>query len=108
MRSAVLLTAAAQRDLEELHSFVVSTDSPRSADRLLDALQKMMGTLSISPERGGYPRELLALGIHEYRQLLVKSYRIIYRIASRTVYIHLITDGRRDMRALLERRLLGD
>jgi toxin ParE1/3/4 len=86
MRSTVLLTATAQRDLEELHSFVVSTDAPRSADRLLDTLQKMMATLSVSPQRGGYPRELLALGIHEYRQLLFKSYRIIHRIAPRRVY----------------------
>jgi hypothetical protein len=31
---------------------------------------------------------------------------IVYRVSKQTVYIYLITDGRRDMEALLRRRLL--
>jgi toxin ParE1/3/4 len=32
---------------------------------------------------------------------------VIYRIIDRRVYVYLVADGRRDMQALLERRLLG-
>lgn len=32
---------------------------------------------------------------------------MIYRVIGRQVFIYLIADGRRDMQALLQRRLLG-
>jgi len=53
------------------------------------------------------PRELEALGILDYRQLALPPYRLIYRVAAKKVFIFVIADGRRDMQALLERRLLG-
>jgi toxin ParE1/3/4 len=65
-----------------------------------------METLANLPERGSHPKELLALGIREYRQTFFKPYRIVYRVVARRVYVYLIADGRRDMQALLERRLL--
>jgi toxin ParE1/3/4 len=43
----------------------------------------------------------------EYRQTFFKAYRLIYRVIGRRVYAYLIADGRRDMQALLEQRLLG-
>ena len=59
------------------------------------------------PGRGSYPGELAAIGIKEYRQILFKSYRVIYRVSGSQVLIYLIVDGRRDMQAVLARRLLG-
>ena len=59
------------------------------------------------PERGSYPKELVALGIKEYRQTAFKPYRVIYRIVGDQVVIYLIVDGRRDMPSVLARRLLG-
>ena len=38
--------------------------------------------------------------------MFFKPYRIIYRVLEDGVYILMITDGRRNMRALLQRRLL--
>ena len=70
-------------------------------------IETALAGLSDSPERGAYPKELLALGIREYREIFFKPYRIIYRIVEKNVYILLIVDGRRDMQALLQRRLLG-
>ena len=51
-------------------------------------------------------KELLTLGIREYRQIFFKPYRIIYRVMEKNVYVLLIVDGRRDMQSLLQRRLL--
>jgi toxin ParE1/3/4 len=59
------------------------------------------------PARGSYPRELLDLGIKEYRQVFFKPYRLIYRVVARDVVVFVIADGRRDMQSLLARRLLG-
>jgi toxin ParE1/3/4 len=59
------------------------------------------------PERGSYPKELVALGIKEYRQTAFKPYRVIYRVVGSQVVIYLIVDGRRDMQSVLARRLLG-
>jgi toxin ParE1/3/4 len=50
---------------------------------------------------------LVALGIKEYRQTAFKPYRVIYRVEGIRVMIYLIADGRRDMQAVLARRLLG-
>lgn len=64
-------------------------------------------TLAASPQRGSFPGELLTLGIRDYRQAFFKPYRVIYRVLGDQVYVYLIADGRRDMQALLQRRLLG-
>jgi toxin ParE1/3/4 len=64
--------------------------------------------LSRLPERGSYPKELVSLGIKEYRQTFFKPYRLIYRVADNKVIVFLIVDGRRDMQAVLARRLLGN
>jgi toxin ParE1/3/4 len=63
--------------------------------------------LSKFPERGVYPKELIALGIREYREVFFKPYRIIYRIKDKNVYVLLIVDGRREMQSLLRRRMLN-
>lgn len=46
------------------------------------------------------------LRIREYREVLVKPYRIIHRVIDETVCVMLIVDGRRDVRSLLHRRLV--
>ncbi len=102
----VLLTDDAARDLEELYAYIAQHDSSRRADAVLDKLEGILEGLRESPERGAYPKELIALGIREYRQVFFKPYRLIYRVIGKKVYVLLIADGRRDMQTLLERRLL--
>ena len=107
MTYKVLLTAGAESDLDDLHNYIAKHDSPSSADYVLDSLIEVAESLAIFPERGSYPQELLALGIREYRQSFFKPYRVIYRVTGKQVIIYVIADGRRDMQALLSRRLLG-
>jgi toxin ParE1/3/4 len=107
MRFAVLLTNDAARDLDEIYTFIVGHDSSQKADFVLAQIEKVFSRLSEFPERGAYPKELLALGIREYREIFFKPYRIIYRVMNNIVYVLLIVDGRRDMQSLLQRRLLN-
>ena len=102
----VFLTNDASGDLEELYDYIASHDAPGKADYVLDQIEKAFSSLSENPERGVYPKELLAIGLREYREIFFKPYRIIYRIMADNVYIMVIADGRRDMQTLLQRRLL--
>lgn len=103
----VLLTQGAEQDLESIYDHIAEFDCKANADYVLDRLLEIVESLSTFPERGPYPKELVALGIREYRQAAFKPYRVIYRLMGREVYIHVIADGRRDMQSLLARRLLG-
>ena len=106
MPFAVLLTKDAARDLNELYDYIAVHDSPRKANYVLKQIEKTFSTLYEFPERGVYPKELLKLGIREYREIFFKPYRIIFRVMDKNVYVLLIVDGRRDMHSLLQRRLL--
>ena len=106
MLFAVMLTNYAARDLEELYDCIPLHDEPLKADYVLAQIENAFSRLSEFPEQGSYPKELLAVGIREYREVFFKPYRIIYRVMAENVYIFLIADGRRDMQTLLERRLL--
>ena len=106
-RHEVLLTEGAEQDLEDLYDYIAESDCAANANRVLDRLLEVAQSLEQFPERGAYPKELLELGIRDYRQTSFKPYRIIYRVLGLKVYIHLIVDGRRNMQSLLSRRLLG-
>ncbi len=103
----VLLTEGAEQDLEAIHNYISEFDCVANANYVLDELMEVVESLSIFPERGNYPKELVSLGIKEYRQAFFKSYRVIYRATGSQIIIHLIADGHRDMQSVLARRLLG-
>lgn len=107
MSLPIYFTQSAERDLLAIYDYIAEQDSAQKANRLLDQLQEKINALSESPERGTYPKELLNIGMREYRQIYFKPYRVIYRVYGGKILIYLIADGRRDMQALLERRLLG-
>lgn len=106
-RFEVELTQGAEDDLEAIHGYLAEHRSMEAAESLLDAFLEKISTLERYPERGSVPKELEALGVREFRQILLDPYRLIYRVTGGKVVILVIADGRRDMQALLERRLLG-
>lgn len=102
----VKLTRGAEDDLEKLYDYLAEQGSPAIADALLDAVLEKVDALEQYPHRGSVPKELVGLGIRTFRQLVHSPYRIIYRVIGQEVFVLLIADGRRDMQARLERRLL--
>ncbi len=103
----VLLTEGAEQDLESIYDYIAEFDCKTNADYVLDRLLEVVDSLTAFPERGAYLKELVALGIRDYRQISFKPYRVIYRVMGQRVYIYVIADARRDMQLLLARRLLG-
>ena len=107
MTFEVFLTDDALDDLEAIGHYIAATDSPQQADYVLGKIEEAYLGLYELPERGVYPKELLDLGIRDYREIFFKPYRIIYRLHGERVDVYLIADGRRDMQSLLQRRLLS-
>ncbi len=107
MKYRVLLTDDAVHDLEEIDDYISKHDSPQNADYLLKQIEELILTLADFPDRGAFPKELLSLGIKEYREVFFKPYRIIYRVIGADVIVYMIADGGRDMQTLLQRRMLA-
>jgi toxin ParE1/3/4 len=103
----LLLTDDAAHDLEDICDYINLHDSPGRMDYVLEQLEKAFASLAEKPHHGAYPKELLSIGIREYREIFFKPYRIIYRVMDENVYVLLIAGGRRDMQTLLQRRLLA-
>ena len=106
MRYEVRFTLGAKYDVEQLHAYMAETAGTDQAERLLDRLVEAIESLAAFPERGAHPKELLAFGFRDFRQMVVHPDRIIYRVLDHQVFVDLIADGRRDMQTLLARRLL--
>ena len=106
MKYRVYISQAAQDDLFDIYRHILAHDSVQAGDHVVDKIEELCLSLCQSPQRGDIPVELGRISVSNYRQLHFKPYRIIYAIDGDKVYIHCILDGRRDLRDLLERRLL--
>lgn len=102
----VLYTDEAERDIEAIHAYIATNGSLEAADRLALAIIDRIATLEEYPYRGTIPRELDGTGFTEFRQVVVGSYRLIYRTVDKTVNVTLIVDGRRDVASVLSERLV--
>lgn len=58
------------------------------------------------PQSGYVPAELLDFGGLNFREALSGQNRVVYEVRDDTIYIHVVTDTRRDLRTLLQKRLL--
>jgi toxin ParE1/3/4 len=106
MPFSVQVTAGAERDLEGISTYLKEQEGQAVAERVLGDILAAAANLARLPERGAHPRELQALGILDFRQVIVPPYRMIYRIVGQVVYLYLVADGRRDFQTLLEQCLL--
>jgi toxin ParE1/3/4 len=105
-RYELKISPDALRDLEDIDDYIARHDGRAKADYVIARIESVIESLAVTPRRGPYVPELLLLGIREYRQVFFKPYRVIYGVKDETVRVYLIADGRRDMSALLSRRML--
>jgi addiction module RelE/StbE family toxin len=93
--AAVRWTQRARDDLRDIHDFI-ARDSPRAAEALVERLLTATERLAVFPESGRVVPEFPALG---YREIIVSSYRVLYRLADNTVWITAVVHGRRLLRS---------
>ena len=107
MSFKVELTRSGVVDLEDIVDWISREDSVEKALHVLEEIEARTTSLSKLPERDSVPPELRNLGIDKYREIFFKPYRILYHVKDQRVIVNLIADGRRDMSALLQRRLIA-
>jgi len=93
-------TRTAADDLEEIAGHIAE-DAPVAAARFVRRIRHAAHSLAELPERGRRVPELEPLDL---RELLQGSYRLIYRVEPKAVFVVTIAHGARDLEALWERR----
>jgi toxin ParE1/3/4 len=106
MKPLVIISEPALCDLLSINDYYLLTVNDKTAAAIIDRLEAAVNSLADFPERGSIPKELLVLGIGQYRQIIAKPYRIIFELLPEKVVVHAVLDGRRDMQALLTQRLV--
>jgi len=93
MDRRVVWTEAAWNDLEAAADYIVK-DSPRYAAAFVQEVRDAARTLVRFSERG---RMLPEFRQPEFRELLVRSYRLVYTVESDAVYILGLIHGARNI-----------
>jgi toxin ParE1/3/4 len=96
---------SAKQDIKDIYSFIYERSGPNSADAVIDQIEQRIDNLATMPGRGNIPKELIAIGRKDYRELHFKPYRTFYRIIGSKVEVMAVWDGRRNIAALLQLRL---
>ena len=99
-RFNVRITKSAERDIEEIWSFIASDDIEEAA-KFVDKLEKQLRTLGAFSERCPLIAENEILGTR-YRHLICGNYRTIFKVSGRTVYVLRVIHAAR----LLERLVI--
>ena len=106
MTCKVLLTNAAERDMQLICDYFSANQQERRVEHFLVQMEKVFQRISQTPEAGSWPKELLELGIRDYREIFSHPYRVVYFYEDNTANVILIADARRDLDTLLQMRLL--
>ncbi len=106
MPYTVLLLEEAVKDIEAIYRYSRKSGNKKAAKDLVINIRKACESLTENPERGHIPDELSQIGQFEYRQIIVKKYRIIYQLAKPNIFIFGIIHGNRNIGEVLRQRML--
>ena len=93
-------------DAEAIVDYLVAEGSERAAAGLIDKIEAATRKLSKLPDRGRVVPELRREGIQSYREVILKPYRLVYRVSGDLVVVVAFVDGRRDLGELLIARAM--
>ena len=91
-RYRVKITASAQADIGTIWDYI-SQNNPSNAVLFIAEIEKKVMSLSQFPDRHPVIPEGQYLQTNEYRHLVYKKYRVVYRIQDATVYVLRIFHG---------------
>ena len=93
----ILMSNEAQQDIDSIFEFI-SHDSVKYANETSKNIYSRIYELENAPYIGRFIPELIG---KRYRELLYKSYRIVYDVSeeSNTIYIHFIVHNKRNFKS---------
>jgi plasmid stabilization system protein ParE len=91
----IRLLKVAEEDLNEIISYI-SLDNPGAAEKFANNIETNIELLSSNPYLGRIPgdEEIRKFG---YRYLIIENYLVFYTIEQKTIFIHRIIHGARDL-----------
>jgi toxin ParE1/3/4 len=104
-RRSVVWTEVAVRDIERL-TVRLHEAAPLRAERIIDRVISRGESLATLSHRGRTPPELRPVADRTWLEVIEAPWRLLYRVVGRTVEIHAVLDGRRDLRDILLERML--
>jgi plasmid stabilization system protein ParE len=105
MQYQVLWTQTAQQDLRRIIVYIANDDLTE-AQRIYTEVRGKSGNLRLMPHQGRIVPELKYHGIALYRELIIKPWRIIYKIEESKVWVLAVIDSRRNMEDVLLSRFM--
>lgn len=109
MNYTVMFLEEAEKDLRNIYNYIKNQFSLSLAQEIYVEIKYTILLLQNNIYLGQMIPQLEALGITNYRYLIVKNKnKIIYEIdeATKIIYIYLICNDRQDFESSLEKRLL--
>jgi toxin ParE1/3/4 len=98
--------APAKTDLQELRRYIINKFGNKMWLETRAKIQSTVAQIQEFPLKGSNPPELIDFQFNGYYQVISGMNRIIYQIANNTICIHIISDTRRDLKAILANRLI--
>ena len=104
-KHCVVWAETAEKDLTKIIEHIAQ-DSPATALDILQKIKSSVSKLYEHPERCRIVPELYAQGITQYREMIIKPWRIMFRISNSDVYVLSVLDSRQNIEDILLNRFL--
>ncbi len=99
----VIWANTAESDLVKILEYI-ARDSPATALKILRKIKTQVSELYHFPERCRIVPELYEHGITQYREMIIKPWRVMYRINGSAVYVLSVLDSRQNVEDILLKR----
>ena len=99
----VIWAKTAENDLVKIIGYIAQ-NSPGNALRILKKIKKQVNDLYHLPKRYRIVPELYDHGITQYREMMIKPWRVMYRISNGKVYVLSVLDSRQNIEDILLKR----
>jgi len=100
----IIWTAIAEKDLINIIEYI-AVDSKHNALKIFNKIKKKASRLYYFPERGRIVPEIKNFGVHQYRELIIPPWRIIYKTSEDRVYVLSVIDSHQNVEDVLLNRL---
>ncbi len=99
----VVWTRTAENDLLKIIEYIAQ-NSPSNALKILRKIKNKVNDLYHSPKRYRIVPELYDHGITQYREMIIKPWRVMYRISNGKVCVLSVLDSRQNIEDILLKR----
>ena len=99
----VIWAKTAENDLLKIIKYIAQ-DSQSNALKILRKIKKQVDDLYLSPKRSKIIPELYDQGITQYREMIIRPWRVMYRISGSKVYVLSVLDSRQNIEDILLKR----